>query len=128
MILYGASGHAKVICSCLESEKVEIEGVFDDNPLIKDLDGYEVFGQYSAEKFINSKLIISIGYNDIRKKISKQVKHAFGISIHTSSICDKTVSIGEGSVLLHRSVVQRGTQLGRHVILNTNSSVDHDCK
>jgi sugar O-acyltransferase (sialic acid O-acetyltransferase NeuD family) len=93
MILYGASGHAKVICSCLESENIQIEGIFEDNP-----------------------------------NVSKKINHDFGVSIHKSSIFDRTSIVGEGSVILHNTVVQRDTWIGNHVIINTNSSIDHDCK
>jgi sugar O-acyltransferase (sialic acid O-acetyltransferase NeuD family) len=127
MILYGASGHAKVICSSLESENVVIEGIFEDNPDVISLNEYQIFGAYRDDIMTNSKLIISIGNNLIRKKVAQKIKHDFGISIHKSSICDRILTIGEGSVILHNTVVQRDTIIGNHVIINTNSSIDHDC-
>jgi acetyltransferase EpsM len=30
-------------------------------------------------------------------------------------------------VLIHQSVVQAGTVIGRHCIINTSASIDHDC-
>jgi sugar O-acyltransferase (sialic acid O-acetyltransferase NeuD family) len=128
MILYGASGHAKVICSSLESENIQIEGIFEDNPDVIDLNKYQIFGGYKEDIMINSKLIISIGNNQIRNEISKKINHDFGITIHKSSLFDRTSKVGEGSVILHNTVVQRDTCVGNHVIVNTNSSIDHDCK
>lgn len=128
MILYGASGHAKVICSSLESENIIIEGIFEDNINIKNLNEYCILGKYTDNIMTNSNLIISIGNNQIRKEVSQKIKHKFGISIHESSICDRTLTVGEGSVILHNTVVQRDTIVGNHVIINTNSSIDHDCR
>lgn len=128
MILYGASGHAKVICSSLELENITIEGVFDDNPDVLNLNEYRILGEYNADIMTNSDLIISIGNNLIRKKIAQKIKHKFGLSIHKSSIYDRTSTIGEGSVILHNTVIQRDSTIGNHVIINTNSSIDHDCR
>lgn len=128
MILYGASGHAKVICSSLESENIVIEGIFEDNPNVTSINEYQIFGKYRDKVMTNSTIIISIGNNLIRKKIAQKIKHKFGISIHKSSICDRTSTIGEGSVVLHNTVIQRDTTIGNHVIINTNSSIDHDCR
>jgi sugar O-acyltransferase (sialic acid O-acetyltransferase NeuD family) len=127
MILYGASGHAKVINSALDSQNEEVKCFFDDDISIEFFLGKNVFSPYDETKFIEEKLIISIGNNKIRKKISEKVKHNFGIAIHKSAIIDKSVQIGLGSVVLHNSVLQPGTIINRHVVVNTSSSIDHDC-
>jgi sugar O-acyltransferase (sialic acid O-acetyltransferase NeuD family) len=127
MILYGASGHAKVICSILESNEIAIQGIFDDNASITKLDEYLSLGKYDANIHSNEKLIISIGDNKIRKEVAKKIKHDFACVSHGLSIIDRLTSIGVGSVVFHNVVIQRGTQIGNHVIINTNASIDHDC-
>lgn len=127
MILYGASGHAKVICSVLESKKITIHGIFDDNPSISKLDEYLALGKYDAKIHSNEKLIISIGDNKIRMEVAKKIKHDFASVSHSLSIIDRLTSIGVGTVVFHNVVIQRGTQIGNHVIINTNASIDHDC-
>ena len=42
MILYGASGHAKVIIDILEANGQKIDFIVDDNPALTELLGYEV--------------------------------------------------------------------------------------
>lgn len=127
MLLYGASGHAKVVCSCLEASGIIINGLFDDNPELLSLDGCPVLGKYNPEICQASPLIISIGNNPIRKRISKAISHSFGSVIHPSAILDKTVSIGEGTVIFHGAIIQRGSKIGKHVIVNTGAIIDHDC-
>lgn len=45
---------------------------------------------------------------------------------HPSSIIDRTASLAEGTVALANVVVQAEAQIGRHVIVNTSSSIDHE--
>lgn len=127
MLLYGASGHAKVICSSLEQLNIPIHGIFDDNPAISKLNEYNVLGAYCLNLFTNEPLIVTIGDNQIRKKISSKIKHGFGTCVSVSSHCDNIKKIGKGSVILHNTVIQRDTIIGDHVIVNTSASIDHDC-
>lgn len=127
MLLYGASGHAKVICSCLESQSMVIEGIFDDNEDLKYLNNYPVLGKYDSALHPNTPLIISIGNNQIRKQVSNFIAHSFGILRHNSCIIDSLVQIGEGSAFIHGSIVQRDTTIGKHCIINTAATIDHDC-
>lgn len=127
MLLYGASGHAKVICSVLESLSMPIHGIFDDNPLITSLNEYTVIGSYKATYLPNDSIIISIGDNRIRKLIANRISHVFGQCIAPSAICDRNSQIEEGTVILHNAVVQRDAVIGKHCIINTAASIDHDC-
>ena len=127
MLLYGASGHAKVICSVLESRGIIIEGLFDDNSKLLFLDNYPVLGKYNPEIYPDISLIISVGNNSVRNKISKSIFHSFGSIIHPSAILDSTVIIDEGTVVLHGAIIQRNSKIGKHVIVNTGATIDHDC-
>lgn len=128
MLLYGANGHGKVIIDCLESQEREIKGIFDDDLSRKDLLGYKVFGKYDADKFSEEEIIISIGNNETRKKVSEIINHKFGNSQHKSATVAKNVQLGEGTVIFHKSIVQSAAKIGKHVIVNTGGLVDHDCE
>ena len=127
MILYGASGHAKVIVSCLRDSGLSVTAIFDDDPSKTILSDIKLTGQYQAELFPEHPLIIAIGDNRLRENISKTILHSFGIVQHPSALVDETVSIGEGTVIMHRAVIQAETIVGKHVIINTMASVDHEC-
>ncbi len=123
MNLFGASGHAKVIIDILESQNVKVEGVFDDNPNVKNLLSYCV-----NTSDIKGPMIISIGDNKVRKLISERLFDLrFGIAIHKSAQLSKYSNIGVGSVMMHGSIVQAGSTIGKHCIINTGATVDHDC-
>ena len=127
MLLYGASGHAKVIISCLRANNISIQSIFDDDISKKNLWNVPVVGSYRADFEPSQPLIISIGDNKIRKKVSEVITHSFGKVIHTSAIVDDSVLIDEGTVVFHQAVIQADTKIGKHVIVNTSASIDHDC-
>lgn len=127
MILYGASGHAKVIISCLSASQVSISAIFDDDSSKIQLWQIPVVGAYRPDFRPDESLIISIGYNHIRQKIAGLVRHPFGQVIHPSALVDASVQVGVGTVIFQQSVVQADAQIGQHVIVNTAASIDHDC-
>lgn len=127
VFLYGASGHAKVICSVLEANSYLISGIFDDNILLKKLNTYDVIGPYDHSLPHDSKFIISIGDNKTRFKIANVISHNYLSVIHPSSIVDRFVKIGSGTVVFHNSLIQRDVLIGDHCIINSCASIDHDC-
>lgn len=128
MWIYGGGGHARVLLDCLEEAGVAITGIFDDDPTVTEMAGMPVQGSYDPSALPDAPLVVAVGDNALRRKIVEHVRHGFGQVCHPSSLVSSRVSIGEGSVRFHRSVVQSGTVVGRHVILNTASTVDHDCR
>ena len=52
----------------------------------------------------------------------------FGCAIHPLSIVSELADIGEGSVVMQGSIIQVVCSgIGRHCIINTGASVDHEC-
>lgn len=129
MLIYGASGHAKVVIDCLKSMNERILAVFDDDPGKKMFLEYVVINDYLADIYPDEEIMISIGDNRIRKELAEgKIKHDFGRASHSSALISPGVSAGEGSVVFHKSVIQAGCEIGKHVIINTSASVDHDCR
>jgi sugar O-acyltransferase (sialic acid O-acetyltransferase NeuD family) len=128
MILYGASGHAKVVIEILENSGIIIDELFDDNSEIVSLSGYSC-SLFSRSVIRGKDLIITIGDNRTRKLIVDKIGEvSYGIAIDISSSVSKRSVIGNGSVIMPGTVINSGTVIGKHSIINTNASVDHDCK
>lgn len=127
MLIFGASGHAKVIYDCIVSQGELVKGVFDDDLNKIVFLGVEIIGKYDFNHLPEEALIISIGNNKIRELLSHQIKHKFGKIQHISSIISPSAIINEGSVIFHGAIIQSSTQIGKHCIVNTNASIDHDC-
>ncbi|WP_289054506.1 acetyltransferase [Carboxylicivirga marina] len=125
-LLYGGSGHAKVIAECIEANGDDVIGIFDDNKEMNSFKKIPVFGPY--QKVLHKHpVIISIGDNRTREALSKEVDDAFGTVIHPSAHISPSADIGEGSVIMCSSIIQVDSQLGKHVIVNSGASIDHEC-
>jgi len=127
MLLYGASGHAKVIVDCLISQQEEITAIFDDDQKKDHLMGIQVHNYYSEIYHPEQELIIAVGDNKIRRTLANKIDHAFGKIFHASAMISEHAVINDGTVVFHNAVVQSGAVLGQHVIVNTSATVDHDC-
>ena len=122
MILYGASGHGKVIKESIEACGGIVEAFVDDNPAISELAGLPVRHSVAGA----DKVIVSIGVNRTRKMIAQRLNCEFGTAIHPSAVVSPSAKIGEGSVVMAGAVINAGAVIGKHCIVNTGATVDHD--
>jgi sugar O-acyltransferase (sialic acid O-acetyltransferase NeuD family) len=125
MILYGASGHGKVIIDILES-------IHEPNIEIWDDAEKEPIWEFPVRRPGNAvvdKVIISIGINATRKKVAERLagKVNFGTAIHATAYQSKRATVGEGTVVMGGVTINPDVQIGKHCIINTNCSLDHDC-
>jgi len=129
--LYGASGHAKVVIDCILSNGCyEVNQLFDDNKNIKDLVGFSVLETTKLKDSLQNDFIVSIGDNKIRSNIveSLSLNHTFCNFIdHKTSYLASSVFIDKGTVIMPKAVVNSDSKIGKHVIINTASAIDHDC-
>lgn len=128
MLLYGASGHAKVVRDCILAKGKTVNALFDDNTDLIKLDNTPVVGIYRADYESKLPLIVTVGDNLVRKKLVSKVKHAFGTAIHPSSIVSVCAKVGEGSVVMPGVIVNAAAVIGKHCILNSSSIVEYECK
>lgn len=126
MYLYGASGHAKVIIEILESQGIQVQGLFDDNMEKHLLLDYPV-KRFNPALLENNELIIAIGDNKLRKELATKILAKYGQSIHPAATISKRSTIGEGTVIMGHAIINSNTRIGKHCIINTSASVDHDC-
>ncbi len=111
--IYGKGGHAKVISSVLKSRHPKRIAFWND----EDFDLQE------------GNWIIAIGNNADRKRIAEEVlgEIEYLTIISETSIISGNSEIDQGSQILHGAVIQIGTKIGKHCIVNTAASIDHDC-
>ena len=128
MRVIGSGGHAKVIVASLLNNGCQIENIFDEDVSKNGKKLLNIDILSPIPNLLNTPHVIGIGNNKIREMISLKYKQInWGKLIDINSIISIDVIILEGTVILSGSIVQVGTTIGRHCILNTKSSVDHDC-
>lgn len=128
MYLFGASGHGKVIQDILDANRIDVQAYVDDNKGIEECYGHKVLHDAAGL----SPVIVSIGVNNVRKKIVQRLKAdnhdiEFGTAIHPSAVISPSAKIGEGTVVMAGAVINANAVIGRHCIVNTGATVDHDC-
>lgn len=127
MIVYGASGHGKVIIEILESIHEPQIQVWDDADK-PDIWQYPVQKPVPAGEPVPGKMVISIGVNATRKKVAQRFAHAqFGTAVHATAVVSGRATVGEGTVVMANATVNADTRIGKHCIVNTSASIDHDC-
>jgi len=121
MILYGASGHAKVIIDILKLTQQPVSRIVDDAAPYHLLGIPVLKPDFETLKKSNEKIIISIGRNSTRKKINDTLNFAqFGKAIHPTAVIDQTVQINDGTVVMANATINS-------CIVNTSANIDHDC-
>jgi len=127
-VLIGAGGHGMVIAEILEAMGERIACFTDDHPLLTEQVGYTVIQNPEALDDTESKqFIISIGNNAIRKKMSIAYPLEYGTALHPSAQLSSRATIGEGTVVMAGVCVNSSARIGKHCILNTLCSIDHEC-
>jgi sugar O-acyltransferase (sialic acid O-acetyltransferase NeuD family) len=138
IVIFGASGHAKVIIDIVEKQaRYAILGFVDDfrAPGAETL-GYQVLGCESdlptlvAQHSIKG-IVIAIGDNAVREDVATRVAGLcpglmFINAIHPSAIIGRDVSIGVGTVIMAGGIVNPSCEIGNFCIVNTKASLDHD--
>ncbi len=127
MIFFGASGHAKVAIEAWIAAGGKVTGVLDDNPLIKEILDYPVSSDYDRAQLKDKEMFVAIGSNDVRRKIALSFPARYRSVVHPDAVISRSSRIGDGTVVMAGVVVNAASTIGEHVILNTCSSIDHDC-
>jgi sugar O-acyltransferase, sialic acid O-acetyltransferase NeuD family len=138
VVIFGASGHAKVTIDILEkSGKYEIIGLLDSNKNIgPDVLGFKIWGGTDVvpellKKFPELKFFIAIGDNWRRSKIAQELLKIepniqFINAIHPSAILGKNVSLGRGIMIMAGAIINADSVIGDFTIINTKASVGHE--
>ena len=138
VVIWGASGHAKIVADIIRIRKeYQIVGFLDNINFQQQnttfcgsqiLGGEEQLDQL-LEQGIN-KIIFGFGDCDARLKLAEFVKSkGFQLvtAIHPASTISPDVIIGLGTVVVAGAVINSGCLIGENVIINTLAGVDHDC-
>ena len=128
MILYGARGHAKVVYDIILSNDQLLEFLVDDNPHNGFPHHLEIF-KPSNELINGKKVIIAIGDNRIREKIYNKINKwcDFESVQHASAHVSRFSEVGKGTVIMPQVCVNAEVKIGNHCIINTASTIEHDC-
>lgn len=140
LLLFGASGHAKVIIDLVHSSTKEwtIVGAVDDSPFADDVLGVPVLGSSAElqclrrEGIEHAALAIgSVQNHPLRRKLyEKLIDRGFKLPplIHQRAVVEPSVRMGYGNQIFAGAVVGSAARLGDNSIINSGVVVSHDCE
>lgn len=139
IVVFGTGNTARVVIEIIEVKgKYNILGLIDATKgrIGERVKGYRIIG--SDADLLNAPWsgdvvggIIAVGDNFLRKVIADKIiellpNFVFVSIVHPSTVISQTASIGDGSMIMAGVIINNNGRIGRHCLLNTNSSIDHD--
>lgn len=140
IILWGATGQAKVLRECLKYQGYKIVAIFDNNADIispfQDIPLYH--GRTEFENWLKTNdsntlgFSVAIGGDRGKERLEIQqylISHKLlpVVAQHWTAFVATGVTIGLGSQILAHATVCVDTTIGESCIVNTGASVDHEC-
>ena len=137
--MIGSSGHASVLVDAIELAGLySIVGYLDDTVAVGTARGnYLVLGGLDRAASVCNELraenvVIAIGDNWWRRKVYSDVMQKcpnvdFPAIKHPSAVIARTAEIGKGAAVLARAHIGPSSRVGKFCLINTGSSIDHDC-
>lgn len=131
--IVGYSGHAYVIIDIFLNAGRLVTAYCDQEK--KQSNPYHL-NYLGKESEVISKLrkydfFACVGHNAIREKIHMQLSEMLGINpinaIHPSAVISASVCMGDGVMIAANATINPMAEIGRGVICNTSTSIDHEC-
>lgn len=137
LVIIGGGGHAAVVRECIDSYRYRLIGCLDDaKPIGADLGSGEVVGRFEdlgslALRHTDLAAIVAIGDNMTRRRVVKEMENrvprlTWATLIHRSAVVSPSIQVGPGTVVVAGAIINCGSRLGSHVLINTGSIIDHD--
>uniref|UniRef100_E6Q719 Transferase hexapeptide repeat containing protein n=1 Tax=mine drainage metagenome TaxID=410659 RepID=E6Q719_9ZZZZ len=140
LIIWGASGHAKVLSEFVEQCDFRIVALFDQRkglnsplPGIPVYQGEEGFATWLRERGEPAAFAVAIGGGHGRDRIAiHELLTGAGLFApalrHPTAFIAADAVIGAGSQILAQAAVCASVRVGNQCIINTAASVDHECR
>jgi sugar O-acyltransferase (sialic acid O-acetyltransferase NeuD family) len=136
VVVYGASGHGKVVVDILRANSIEVEGFVDDDPLKRsDVYGLKILGntKWLVERTVRQPVAVALGIGDnfFRRRVAEHCIAAGAhlmTAIHPSATVAASATVSPGTVIMPHAVVNADAVIGQGAIINTAAIVEHDCR
>ena len=135
ILLVGAGGHCISCIDVIETVgEYEIRGVVQPSVSSEKIMGYSAIGSDAdLPELLKSSnwALVTVGQikcPDIRVRLFYLLKHLgarLPVIVSPQSYLSKHSLIGEGSIVMHRAVVNAGVKIGKNCIVNSQALLEH---
>lgn len=137
LYIYGTGGVGREVLACFVDickitnvdYKTKVNFVVDDIYYSESyIMGISVLKRSDVQD-IEGEVIVAIGDPVLRKKVVESLPSdtKYATLIHPKTIISEWVTIGEGSIISAGCILTTQISLGKHVYLNLNTTIGHDC-
>ena len=136
VLVLGASGHGKVAAATAQAAGRTVVGFADAAATLRgsEVMGLPVVATTDDEVLAclaehRAELFVAIGANAVRQRVGQRFEeHGVTLAtlVHPTAWLAPNVPVGRGTLICAGAIVQPGSTIGAHVILNTAATVDHD--
>jgi len=137
VLVFGASGHGKVVADVASAAGLEILGFVDDDPERRKAGLWDLpvlgWEEARARRWEGQRPAIALGIGDnrARERVFERVR-ASGFEVltvvHPSAVVAIRARLGAGTVVMALVAVNPDAKVSEGVILNTGCVVEHDCR
>lgn len=141
ILLFGGGGHARVVIDIVRISDCSQRIVACVDPgLAPREDGFEgvpLYGENTdlaqlCERHAVDAYLVALGDNWRRRKVVREIEREAPTiepakAVHPDACVSETAYVEGGSVVMAGAVINPGVTIGEHCIINSASSVDHDC-
>ncbi len=137
-ILIGGGGHGRVVLDTALKAGMNVYGILDPAIAVANeimnipvLGGDEMLPSFSPSEY---QLLNGIGIvpgNNSRWNffdLARKKGYYFPPLIHPSAILSQFATLTDGVQIMAGAIIQPNTELGVNAVVNTRSSIDHDCR
>lgn len=138
IVIIGAGGFGREVAWLIEDiNKVKSEwnlvGFVDDNESVQGttINGYKVLGNVDWLKEQELYVVNAIADPTFKKQAIDRLegsKNSYPVLIHPNVIYSNTVNYGEGTIVCAGNILTVDIEIGKHVILNIDSTIGHDAQ
>lgn len=139
LVIVGASGHGREFLDVVEAINAseptyEFLGYLDDGRQGDDLvrgRGYGIMGTSEILRTHAVTYVIGVGSAEARRRIDSRALgygREAAVLVHPAATLGSEIDLAPGCVITAGARLTTNIALGRHVHVNINSSVSHDCR
>lgn len=137
VVILGAGGHAREVADILRMQSAtEVIGFIDENRLLHDnqIDGLRVLGDWTWFEGVDLAqitAICAIGSPHTSRRLLRRAENlglSFAQAISPLAYISTYAQLGTGITVFPHAVINAGSVIGSHSILNVAATVSHDSK